>query len=137
MPELIEILCHIKVLKQFIAPHQLNIIASGCRTEEKEFFFEKIKELSNTFNTMPVTYEQDGKGEKAIVYFHYFCGNMDWYIIEKDTGNSQTQAYGYCDLGTGLPELGYISLIELAHNSIEIDLHWTPTTLGEVKASRN
>lgn len=137
MSKLREILYHVKVLKQFVAPNQLNVMASGCRTEEKEFFFDKIEELSNTFNTMPVTYEQDGKGEKAIVYFHYFRDNMDWYIIEKDVGNSQTQAYGYCDLGMGLPELGYISLLELMEHNVELDLFWTPKTLGEVKASRN
>jgi len=130
------ILPHIKTLHKFVSPNQIAALGSGCRTEEKDFFFDKIEELSNTFNTMPVSYEQDGKGNDAIVYFHYFHNNMDWYIIEKDMSIEQHQAYGYCDLGMGCPALGYVSLVELAENNIELDIYWTPKTLREVKASR-
>jgi hypothetical protein len=36
------------------------------------------------------------------------------------------------DLGYGA-ELGYISIEELIKNSVEIDLHWKPITLKELK----
>ena len=75
--------------------------------------------------------------DDAIVYLHYFKGNMDWYITEKDMiEEEQNQAFGYADLGLGFGELGYISLIELAENGVELDLHWTPKTLREVKEKK-
>jgi len=126
----------IKILQQFVSPSQLGALGAGCRTEEKDFFFDKIEELSKQFTTMHKTYEQDGKGDDAIVHLHYFSSNADWYITEKDMEDEQHQAFGYCDLGMGCPELGYVSLIELAECNIELDLHWTPKTLREVKENR-
>lgn len=124
---------HVKILKGIMSPSQLSVIANGCRSEEKSFFFEKLAELANTFNTMPKTYEQDGKGDQAIAYLHYFRGTMDWYITEKDMEAEQHQAFGYADLGEGFGELGYISLIELSEIGAELDMHFTPKTLAEVK----
>ncbi len=84
---------------------------------------------------MPKTYEQDGKGDDAVVYLHYFRGDMDWYITEKDMEAEQHQAFGLADLGMGFPELGYINISELIDNNVELDLYWEPKTLREVKAS--
>lgn len=132
MSSIKEILPHIKTLHKFVSPQQIAALGMGCRTEEKEFFFEKIEELSNTFNTMPKTYEQDGKGDEATVYLHYFRGDMDWYITEKDMEDEQIQAFGIDDIGMGA-SLGYISLVELASHNVEIDLHWTPKTISYMK----
>ena len=127
----------VKVLKTIVSPAQLNVIGHAVRGEERDFFFDKLSELATTFNTMPKSYEQDGKGDDAIVYLHYFKGNADWYITEKDMEDEQHQAFGYCDLGMGCPELGYVSLIELAQCGVDLDMYWTPKTLREVKAERN
>ena len=127
-------------LHNFIGSDQLATLAQAIKGEEGEFFKAKIKELTKLFETMPVTYEQDGKGNEAIVYLHYFCHDCDWYIIEKDKGdeeeegNPQYQAFGLaciqCD------ELGYINLVDVLHIGAELDLHWEPKTLGEVKKER-
>jgi len=86
---------------------------------------------------IPPLYSQDGKGDEAIVYAHYFnpYGVGEWWILEWDGEN---EMFGYADLG--FPELGYISLSELENVSIggmelpiERDLHWREKTLGEVK----
>jgi len=86
---------------------------------------------------IPPLYSQDGKGDEAIVYAHYFnpYGVGEWWILEWDGEN---EMFGYADLG--FPELGYISLSELENVSIggmelpiERDLHWQEKTLGEVK----
>jgi len=123
-------------LKQFISRQQLNAIVRGCKGEEKEYFFDLAANLGKRFATMAKTYEQDGKGDDAVVYLHYFRGGMDWFITEKDMEDEQHQAFGMADIGYG-GSLGYISLVELMENNIELDFHWTPKTLGEVKASRN
>jgi len=128
---------HVKTLKRIMSPMQLSVMGDGCRREEKEFFFDKLEEMANRFTNMHKTYEQDGKGDDAIVHLHYFRGNMDWFITEKDMEEEQIQAFGLCDLGMGGAELGYVSLEELAQAGVELDLHFTPKTLREVKAARS
>src|ERR1017187_8421416 len=77
----------LKVLRGFIGPFQLHTVGHGCRGEEKQFFFDKLVELAHTVATMPQTYEQDGKGENAVAYLHYFAGGQaNWWITEKDKG---------------------------------------------------
>ena len=68
------------------------------------------------------------------------CGAATWLISELD-GDGDT-AFGLCDLGFGTPELGYVSLEELASVElpfglyIERDEHFTAKkTLGEYAAA--
>lgn len=126
----------VKTVRQFISPAQLSVMANGVRSEERSHFVEKFDEYATRINTMAKTYEQDGKGDDAIVYLHYFLGGADWFIIEKDMEPEQQQAFGLADLFNDGGRLGYISIIELVQNGVELDLFWTPKTLGEVKASR-
>jgi len=133
------VLAAAKILKDFMSPSQLNIVASNTRGEEGEFFKTKMVEMANLIRNMPKTYEQDGKGNDAIVSLHYFHGGFDWYITEKDMGDgtadsAQWQAYGYADMG--YPEMGYICIAELIANGVELDLHFEPRTLAEVKKER-
>ena len=121
----------VRSLRGIIAPAQLSVMGDGCRGEEAEYFKGRLVALAETFATMPKTYEQDGKGDNAVAYLHYFYGEYDWYITEKDMEAEQHQAFGLADMGH--PELGYISLIELASNGVELDLHWSPKTIGEIK----
>ena len=126
---------HVKTLKPIMSPMQLSVMADGCRREEKDFFYSKLEELANTFTSMPKTYEQDGKGDQAVAYLHYFKGGWDWYITEKDMEEEQLQAFG---LVYGFErELGYINLEELASVGAELDLHFTPKTLAEIKTEHN
>jgi len=128
------------VLNGFVSRSQLHAFLDCLSGEEKLFFSKKMAEIAQTISTMPKTYEQDGKGDQAVVYLHYFQGGMDWWITEKDKGDpddekpgQQLQAFGLVDLGYGA-ELGYISIVELIKNGIELDLYWTPKTLEEIKA---
>lgn len=66
---------------------------------------------------------------------HYFTSNGDFYITEKDIDDGVTQAFGLASIGDSYPELGYISITELVKNGAEIDLHFEPKTLSEIKAS--
>ena len=124
------------ILERFMSTSQIAYLAEAVHGEESEYFIEKIAELANTCETMSKTYEQDGKGDDAIVYLHYFIGSADWFITEKDIEMEQHQAFGLADLGYG-GELGYISIEELKSVGAELDFHWTPKKLGIVKASRS
>jgi hypothetical protein len=135
MPTINEVIESVRTVKDFVSDSQLEAMGDGVRGEEGEFFKTLFVKLAETITNMPVTYKTDGQGDEAIVHLHYFRGNMDWYITEKDMGDEQIQAFGLADLGMGFPELGYISIQELVDNGIELDLYWTPKTLGEVKAA--
>lgn len=124
------------LLGGFIGKRQLLALAELCRGEEREYFRAKVIEMAQLIHGMPTTGEQDGRGDDAVVYLHYFLGSADFHITEKDVdsdGEGQIQAFGLANLGYGA-ELGYISLVELAENNVEIDLHFAPRTLAEVKA---
>lgn len=122
---------------QFIGPDQTEAMANLARGgEESQHWREKIVEIQGVVETMPRIYEQDGKGDEAIVSLHYFRGDMDWWITERDTSVVQHQCFGLADLGMGCAELGYISLLELFSVGAELDCYWTIKTLGEVKASK-
>ena len=122
------------LLHNFIGIKQLTILDMNMKGEEESYFKKLVEELKNTFETMPKTYEQDGKGEYAIVYLHYFIADFDWYITERDMEPEQLQAFGlacmYCD------EIGFINIVDIIKNGGELDLNWTPKTLAEVRDSR-
>ena len=124
----------IPTLRRFMSEAQISALGDACYGEERHYFINKIVELAEHLDTMPKTYEQDGKGDEAVVHLHYFRGGMDWYITEKDMEEEQNQAFGLADLGYG-GELGYISIQELIDNGVELDLYWEPKTLAEVKAA--
>lgn len=65
------------------------------------------------------------------------CGAATWLISERDPGDPDI-LFGLCDLGFGTPELGSLSLSELAAIrlpfglKIERDIHFEPSmTLAE------
>lgn len=95
-------------LAQFMGDSQMLALSEALEVEEGMYFVKTLGELASLLDTMPRTYDQDGKGDQAVAYLHYFMGGMDWYITERDMGEEQLQAYGLADLGMGCPEQGYI-----------------------------
>lgn len=129
-----------KPLINYIEFNQLLLILELCDGEEGKFFKDKLKEIQEIVNTMPVTYGQDGKGEEAVAYLHYFRNGIDYFVTELDVsaeeeGDGEIQCYGLGYISEA--ECGYISLPELFQNKFEIDLYWTPKTLKEIKKERN
>lgn len=135
-------LSDVGILTRFMSRSQRNVLVNMINTsEEAEHFVEKVLEYVDRIKTMPVTYEQDGKGQDAIVYLHYFRGSVDCWITEKDAGDpdngdfEQTQAFGVVNLcGTGIEngELGYINIQDCIDNGLELDLYWEPKTIKDI-----
>jgi hypothetical protein len=124
--------------RNYLSPLQRHTLLEFVRrkVEEWEFFADKIIEYAERIDTMSKTYEQDGKGDDAIVYLHYFMGGFDWWITEKDkdwTPGDYDQAYGLAKFPGNSPDLGYISIKEITEAGAELDLHWTPKPLKEVR----
>ena len=71
----------------------------------------------------------DNTDHYPVVKFFSPVGAATWLITEIDPGN-EDHAFGLCDVGLGFPELGYVSLRELASIQlrfglgIERDLHF-------------
>ena len=133
----------LETLRQFVGPSQRQALYSAMQGEEGECFRARVKALIDQLEAMPVTYAQDGLGDNAVAHLHYFMGSGDWYITEKDSDpvneagghDGQIQAFGLADLGYG-GELGYISIAELIANGVELDLHFAPQTLAQLKDTR-
>lgn len=125
----------LKRLKHFVPESQLRTMYHcAAKGEESEYFREQFIRLDGIVQTMAKTYEQEGKGDDAIVYLHYFGGSCDWYITERDSSDEQLQAYGYANLGHGSGDFGYISIQEgLKFWQLNVDLHFEPCTIGELK----
>ncbi len=120
----------------FMGNAQRRAVIAGMRGEESAYFHTTIGDLASRVAAMPKTYEQDGVAD-PIVSLHYFTGNADWYITEKDIdhdGAGQVQAYGYADLGFG-GEMGYISIGEIVRHGAELDFHFTPRPLSAVRGA--
>lgn len=125
---------YIVALSNFIGRKQLAVLVDACTGEEGEFFLNMLKDLADTIHKMPKIRETEGQGDAAIVHLHYFRGNADYHVIEKDITPEQIQAFGLCDLGMGFPELGYVPIQELLRYDFELDLYWEPKTLKAVRA---
>ena len=123
-------------VRPFLSAIQWAIMLDLCEGEEGEFFQEKFVDLAQQIDTMPKTYDQEGRGDQAIVHLHYFLGGSDWYITEKDRDGGVDQAFGYACLNglEDFAEIGYISIAEITQYGAELDLHWTPRSLADVKA---
>lgn len=125
------------VLMRFVGNQQLETMLSSAKGEEEgQFFIDKMLEVANIVSTMPKTYEQDGMGDDAVVYLHYFKGSSDWYITERDMEEEQLQAFGYAKIGSE-GELGYINIDDLTRINVELDLYWKPKTIGAIKGQQD
>ena len=111
----------------------LYAINEDTRLEAKAII-ASAEEQARVFESMPKTGEQDGKGDKAVAYLHFFTpiGNGDWWIIERDMESRQLQAFGLVRLFD--TEIGYINIEELqACPQVELDFYWKPTMLGKIR----
>lgn len=130
-----DVLRVIPTVKHFLPRAQLAVLGDAWRGEEREWFKAKLIELFQTITTMPQTYQQDGKGNDAVAYLHYFARDCDWYITERDMDlHDQRQAFGLCCIWE--QELGYVSISEIVAAGAELDLYFEPATLREIKRRR-
>jgi len=114
---------------------QAGAVAHCLKGEERAYFVEILDRLQKTFDEMPKLYEQDGRGDDAIAHLHYFAGGCDWWITEKAAQKGHGDSFGFACLNgdTVNAELGYINLHELRDAGAELDFHYEPTTLREIK----
>lgn len=126
-------------VQPFLSFDQFKVMVHlATEGQEPDFYTHRFLDLEKQIEAMPSTWGQDGMGDEAIAHLHYFVGGCDWYITEKDVDGGVEQAYGYAILNGDdeMAEAGYISITEITENGAELDLHFTPCTLAEIKAKR-
>jgi len=86
---------------------------------------------------------EDEPDHRPVVKLFSNSGRSIWLLSEIIPGTDGERAFGLCDHGMGYPELGYVSIPELAHvpmrlkingkvrtfeliAGVERDCHWTP-----------
>lgn len=126
----------LKEIKKYMPESQYKLVANNLNSSEPEFV-DIINRLHETISTMPVTYEQDGKGDDAVIYLHYFKGSSDVWITEKDVDGGVDQAFGVSNTGGTVSNGGYISITEITSAGLELDFHWRKKTIGEIKGSND
>mgnify|MGYP003627928278 CR=1 FL=1 len=75
--------------------------------------------------------------KQVVVKFFNPMGAGTWYIVEgSQQDGGDWLLFGYCDLGLGTPEWGYVSLRELQSvklpfgMGIERDIYFSPQTIS-------
>ena len=125
-------------LYKFMPAGQRRILITQLRKSDEALgIAETVLRAEQRIADMPVTYQQDGLEDQAVIHLHYFMGSVDAWITEKDMDGGVDQAFGLVNLmgtGPGDAELGYVSIRELVENGVELDLYWTPVTIAELKS---
>lgn len=128
-------------LRPFLPPVQFETLRQliSSRMEEHEFFRRKVAELAKRVDQIPAIYAQDGKGDEAVVYLHYFRGSANYWVTEIDRNYEprRIEAFGLANLYGGAEdaELGYFDIVELAQHGFELDLYFEPRTLAQLRAN--
>lgn len=123
---------NIHTISNFVCRPQRDEIRNNATLKAK---FENIATI---IESMPKTYEQDGKGDNAIAYLHYSLGDDHAFITEIDVLPRQLQAFGYVSIERGYHAgLQYIDLHQLFSIGYVLDLEFEPTNLGVIKSYRS
>ena len=93
---------------------------------------------SDVAKALPPLYAQDELGDEAIAYVKFFTPDSNWSWFASEYDPKERMFFG---LVIGMEtELGYFSFDELQGARgplglpIERDVHWTPMTIGEIRA---
>lgn len=122
-----------------ISPGTLGpTLVESLRRRRGHDFYPPLEERA----AMPVLYATEKiPADEKTVRLHYFIGGSDWWIVEVDW--SEGLAFGFCDLGHGGGEWGYVSLTELEaiavgpyQQPVERDLHFDPAPFREARKYR-
>ena len=113
----------------------LQSLMSG--SEESEFFQRVAADLAQRIEAMPVIGGKEDSDAAQTVYLHYFLGASDVWVLEKDVGGGVEQVFAFALLNADyqMAELGYVDLSELLLLGFELDFHFSPKPLAEVRES--
>jgi hypothetical protein len=127
-------------LENFICKKQLDLINDIIKHSLDGGHFKNVLEsLKTKIKNMPEVYDTWVLGDRARAILHYYNKNNHWYITEKDPGSKddpvsgvQSQAYGFI-VSENSFDWAWISIERLIKDGIELDLHFIPETISDIK----
>jgi hypothetical protein len=132
------------MLTNFMPTSQRLALITQLAGEEANGAADLVLNIVERIKACPLTYQTDGQGMNAVAHLHYFAGNFDAWISERDAGEDRTrplagfgvqrQAFGLASFGHEC-DFGYIGIAEIIHHEVELDLHWEPKQLKDCKKS--
>ena len=123
------------MLRPYLNRNQrLGLVQLLCG-EEGAWHRQRLREMLNIISSIPALYATDSQGDAAVAHLHYFMPNADFYFTELDREREDLPGFGLAVITDA--ELGYMNLREVLANGGELDLHWTPKTIGEVREAHH
>jgi len=89
----------------------------------------KVLQVVENINFMPTAQV----GGEDIAFLHYTLGDTHFYISGRDKESEQRLAYGCICLQGRVPQLDYISIVDIVRCGAQLDFDWKPVPLGEVQ----
>jgi len=130
-PSLVEL----RALHSEVVPEKPRTLSGSGKQPEEHWLPPQLEEeLIKEWNR-----SEDEKTGVALVKYFTPDGSASWYLSEYYPDDDVF--YGYCDMGTGFPELGYVSRKELRDNvgkmglPIERDYYFTPEPLNVLQGA--
>ena len=131
-PSLVEL----RALHSEVVPEKPRTLSGSGKQPEEHWLPPQLEEeLIKEWNR-----SEDEKTGVALVKYFTPDGSASWYLSEYYPEDDVF--YGYCDMGTGFPELGYVSRKELRDNlgkmglPIERDYYFTPEPLNKLQGKQ-
>ena len=127
-----------QVLANYMGRSQWVVLQSLMDGSEESGFFKEIAaHLRRSVEAMPTAGGQRLDEEAPMVYLHYFLGASDVWVLEKAEGGGVEQVFAFSLLNGDhqMAELGYVDLSELLLVGFELDFHFEPKPLSEVRES--
>ena len=127
-----------QVLANYMGRSQWVVLQSLMDGSEESGFFKEIAaHLRRSVEAMPTAGGQLLGEEAPMVYLHYFLGASDVWVLEKAEGGGVEQVFAFSLLNGDhqMAELGYVDLSELLLVGFELDFHFEPKPLSEVRES--
>lgn len=126
---------NLKSILAFVPRQQALALLELMHSEDAQSYARAIENVKAVIDSMPTSGQQDGKGDQAVAYLHYFGGVQKYYVTEKgevDEDFGQQLSFGLINDGQWA-ELSYIDIEPLTHGGYELDLNWSPKTVADCR----
>ena len=123
-----------ELLNAVTAGYQRAELLANLRQGPDNLYLHVLARLADRWDQTPTTAQMHGPARGAIAHWHFTKGASDYWIIAKDTGASQSHAYGLASISYvhAVPEPGYISLPDILSQDAQLDLFFEPLTVAEI-----
>jgi len=119
-------LLSLKNVMKLMPKHQVKIMRGNHE------MYDELVRINKELGNIP-TKEQGKTADESTVYAHYFYGQTDHFILDRQ-GFERLFNFTILNGDSEMAELGYVGVDELVNNGrVELDFYWKPVTLAQAK----